>query len=134
MDDCTKNDLEVVIRLYNTKLLITTLCKKIQIAANKGHLNVIIWLHKCGADLTADDNYAIQIAAGNGHLDVVIWLHKHGADLTARNNYAIQRAAYYGHSKVVQYLLENGATTEQNAIYMPKINALIKLYTDIEHA
>ena len=45
----------------------------------------------------------------NGHLEVVKFLLDRGADVNADNNYAVRRASANGHLEVVKFLLENGA-------------------------
>ena len=52
-------------------------------ASVNGHLDVVKYLHSNGADITADNNYAIGLASENGHLEVVKYLHENGADIAA---------------------------------------------------
>ena len=77
-----------------------------------------MYLYENGADITADDNYAVRWAAENGHLEVVKYLHENGADITAEDNEAVRCAAIYGHLEVVKYLHENGAdiTADDNYV------------------
>jgi len=59
-----------------------------------------------GADLHAQNDYALRLAAENGHLKVVKYLLEQGANLHADNEKALRLAALYGHLEVVKYLLE----------------------------
>ena len=73
-----------------------------------GHLDVVQYLVEYGADITANDNYALRWAAAeNGHLGVVKYLVEHGA----ANNRAVRWAAQNGHLNVVKYLYEHGAAS-----------------------
>ena len=65
---------------------------------------MVEYLHKNGADITADNNYAVKWASANGHLEVVKYLHENGADVTGNDNYAVMHAAENGYSDVVRYL------------------------------
>ena len=81
----------------------------VRYAANNGYLEAVKYLHENGADITARDNKAIGWASENGYLEVVKYLHQNGADVTASNNYAVRHAAENGYLDVVKYLHENGA-------------------------
>ena len=71
-----------------------------------------------GADVTANDNYAVRWASHNGHLDTVQYLVSQGADIAA---YKTMQCAgldatmllilwtYNGHLDIVQYLVSQGA-------------------------
>ena len=48
-------------------------------------------------------------ASSNGHLEIVKYLHENGADITAQNNYAIKYANLNGHLEIVKYLYKYGA-------------------------
>jgi ankyrin repeat protein len=78
-------------------------------ASYYGHLEVVKYLHQNGADITAENNFAVRLAAYRGHLEVVKYLHQNGANIIDRNNYTIRWAAGNGHLKVVKYLRDNGA-------------------------
>ena len=81
----------------------------IELVSRNGHLEVLKYLHENGADITAKDNCAIRCASGNGHLEVAKYLHTNGADITAENNCAIRWASENGHLEVVKYLYTNGS-------------------------
>ena len=46
----------------------------LRISATNGHLNVVKYLIKCGADISANNNEALRMSAANGHLNVVKYL------------------------------------------------------------
>ena len=69
-----------------------------------GHLEVVVYLVEHGANIHADNDYAIRLASENGHLEVVRYLVEHGADIHANNDYAIRLASENGHLEVVRYL------------------------------
>ena len=50
-------------------------------ASSNGHLEVVQYLVSLGADIRADNDYAVQEASRNGHLDVVKYLVSLGAEL-----------------------------------------------------
>ena len=51
----------------------------------------------------------LRNASIRGDLELVKYLHINGANINADNDYALRWAAYYGHLEVVKYLLQNGA-------------------------
>ena len=57
-----------------------------------GYAKIVKLLIEAGADVTANDNYAIRYASANGHTEVVKLLIEAGADVTANYNYAIRYA------------------------------------------
>ena len=72
--------------------------------------NVKRWVEK-GANLHADDDYALRFSAGNGYLEIVKYLLEQGANLHLQreDEDALQMAAENGHLEIVKYLLEQGA-------------------------
>jgi ankyrin repeat protein len=80
-------------------------------AAINGHLDVVRSLVENGADIHADNDFALRYTAVNGHIDIVRFLVENGADIHANNDLALRWAAEYGHLDVVRYLVENGADT-----------------------
>ena len=76
----------------------------IKLAAKNGHVDVVTYLVKMGAD----PNEALVDAAFNGHIIVVQYLVLNGANVSANNNAAIKYASENGHIVVVQYLVLNG--------------------------
>ena len=69
-----------------------------------------------GIDLTADNNMFIQVASERGNIEIIHLLLEHGVDITANNNEAIQRASDEGHLEVVRLLLQHGAIPTDEAI------------------
>ena len=62
-----------------------------------------------GADVHADDDWALMWASEKGHVEVVKVLLENGADVHADNDYALRGASGNGRVEVVKVLLENGA-------------------------
>jgi ankyrin repeat protein len=62
-----------------------------------------------GADLQAQDDYALRWAAENGHLAVVEYLVNQGANIHAQDDYALRMAMKHEHLDVVEYLINRGA-------------------------
>ena len=57
-----------------------------------------------GANVHAEDDYAIGYAAENGHLEIVKYLVSQGANIHVQNDYAFKYAAENGHLEIVKYL------------------------------
>ena len=81
-------------------------------AADFGHLEVVKYLLEQGADLNANNDEALRFAAEKGHLEVVKYLLEQGANLHADDNLALRFAANHDRLEVVQYLLERGADVD----------------------
>lgn len=90
-------------------------------ASENGYLEVVKFLHENGADITARNNYAVKWAAMNGFLDAVKYLHKNGADIRSCDNYAVRWAAVNGFFDIVKYLHENGADITAGADFTIKM-------------
>ena len=71
-----------------------TISNNLILSSKNGHLEVVKYLHKKGADIKDD---AIILASENGHLKVVKYLHKNGADIQAKYNFAVIRASRNGY-------------------------------------
>ena len=86
------------------------------IAAARGHLSVVQWLHEQGAPLLVADNFGdqpIHCAALHGHLAVVQWLHEQGVSLTGagyKGRQPIHHAARRDQLAVVQWLHKQGVS------------------------
>mgnify|MGYP001202680553 CR=1 FL=1 len=76
------------------------------------NVEVMKYLIDNGADIHANDDYALSCSANNGHLEVVKYLIEQGADVHAYNDAALRSSAYNGHFEVVKYLIENGADVQ----------------------
>ncbi len=89
-------------------------------AAEKGHSDCLLALHKCGVNLSDKhaDVTAASIAAENGHVNCIHALHKVGADLSVPDSAgmtALYYAAQNGHPDCVTALAEYGADVEAAA-------------------
>ena len=78
-------------------------------ASANGHFEVVKFLVKLGANIHACEDSALRWASENGHLEVVKYLVEHGADIHANDDLALRWASENGHIKVVKYLVEHGA-------------------------
>ena len=75
-------------------------------ASENGHLEVVEFLVGIGFDIHANNDYAFRIASENGHVEVVKFLVKIGADIHASNDYALRLASANGRLEVVMFLVE----------------------------
>ena len=83
----------------------------IRLAAARGHLEVVRWLHDNRTEGCTTD--AMNWAAKNGHLEVVRWLHEDRSEGCTKR--AMNDADGYGHLEVVRWLHEHrseGCTTD----------------------
>jgi len=60
-----------------------------------------------GADVHAEDDFALQRAAENGHLDVIKVLIENGADIHANDDAPVRYAVGNGHLNIIQSLIES---------------------------
>jgi ankyrin repeat protein len=67
-------------------------------AAEKGHLEVVKYLHSIGKDCTTRGT---TLAAADGHLEVLKYLHEIGKEFTTS---AMDVACQYGRLEIVKYL------------------------------
>ena len=74
-----------------------------------GYAKIVKLLIEAGADVTANDNYAIRYASANGHTEVVKLLIKAGANVTAHNCDAIKSALENGHNEIAKLLIETAS-------------------------
>ena len=81
----------------------------LRMASMYGYLPVVEVLVKAGADVHAADDEALRYASERGHLPVVEVLVKAGADVHAKNDEALRYASYHGHLPVVEFLVKAGA-------------------------
>jgi len=68
-----------------------------------------------GADVHADEDYALRRAAADGHADCVRLLLDAGADVHAGEDLALRWAAWNGHADCVRLLLDAGADVHADA-------------------
>jgi len=91
--------------------------------ANKGHLEVLQWLHTTfqltAKDARSNNNWAFRRAAEKGHLKVLQWLHTTygltAEDVRSNNNYAFRYAAKNGHLQVLEWLHTTYGLTAEDA-------------------
>jgi len=102
-------------------------------ASEYGHLNIVKYVIKLGADIHVNNNLSICYAAEKGYLYIVKYLIKCGANIHVNNEYALQKACYSRYLSIVELLLKNGADIHTNndnalrsAVYYEQID-LIKL-------
>lgn len=86
----------------------------IEHACEKGHLNVVKYLHKLGALISEGDDYALRLACKEGHLEVVKYLVSQGANVEAKYDDPMKKAVEAGHFEIVKYLLSQGANAAFN--------------------
>jgi ankyrin repeat protein len=67
-----------------------------------------------GADVHANEDWALRLASEDGHFELVQMLLQHGADVHACNDWPLRWACYTGCLEIVQLLLENGADVHAN--------------------
>ena len=110
----------------------------LQVATHKGHLDTVLLLLECGADLESrdhSDQTALYIASSHGYSEVAHSLMDHGADLNAGGNdrdehgeevgwTPLHAAIYNDHPDTALLLVKRGANTEtrssqdQTPLYM----------------
>jgi ankyrin repeat protein len=84
-------------------------------AALKGHNDIIQYLIKKGADISAQDSDGsapLNWAANFGHEEIVTTLIKNGADVNSQNNFGLtplHGASYKGYLDIVKILIEKGS-------------------------
>ena len=78
-------------------------------AAICGWTEAVRLLLSSGADVNADDDWALRTASDWGHADVLQLLIQHGANVHARDDFPLKAASQNGHTDVVQLLLQHGA-------------------------
>lgn len=73
-----------------------------------------IWLIKqlleAGADVHAENDYALRLASENGYTEVVELLLEAGADVHAQNDYALRWASTNGHTEIIRLLVNYGGS------------------------
>ena len=84
-------------------------------------INVIRQLIDEGADVHADNDYALHFACFSGQLELVKLLLHCGADIHANDDCddggALQWASTYGHIEIVRLLIDSGADVNANGDY-----------------
>jgi ankyrin repeat protein len=72
--------------------------------AKLGDLINIKLLLEQGADIHAQDDYALRLSASKGNLDMVKYLIEQVADNKVDDNYALKYSAYHGNLEILKYL------------------------------
>ena len=92
-------------------------------ASNNGHTETVKVLLEHGADVHADDDWALRWASYNGHTETVKVLLEHGADVHARDDYSLRLASDNGHTETVKlFLIEYDMKVKQETLDWLKEN------------
>ena len=78
-------------------------------AVKRNDVKEVKQLLNAGADVHAENNYALHCASVGGHAEMVSLLLNAGADVHASGDSNLQLASMYGHVEVVSLLLDAGA-------------------------
>ena len=78
-------------------------------ASYNGDTEFVRLLLAAGADVHADDDYALRWSTHHGDTEVVKVLLAAGADVHARDDHALRWASLHGRASIVRLLLEAGA-------------------------
>lgn len=95
-----------------------TLETALTLACCGGFLEVVDFLIKAGAEISAGANTPLMEASQEGHLDLVKYLIVAGADVnaaTSSDDTALMYACDNGHTEVAEVLINSGANIEQEA-------------------
>lgn len=76
----------------------------IWLASQYGHINIVKFLFKYGADIHTENDCAVGLASRNGHFEVVKFLCEKGAKINADRDYAIRMAEENNYTDIAQYL------------------------------
>ena len=101
-------------------------------AASYGHLAVVNYLVENEANEILDE--VLILAALNGQLEIVKYLVEQGADIHANNDYALQLAASYGNMPVVKYLVEQGAEITDEALILAGLRGHLEVVEYLQWA
>ncbi len=77
--------------------------------AVSGCVDIMRYIVSIGADIHADNDYALREASRAGNLEMVQYLVSVGADIHALNDNALRTACAYSRLDIVQYLVSVGA-------------------------
>ena len=81
----------------------------VRYASYRGYLDVVKYLVENKANIHAKDDYAVRFASGGRHLEVVKFLVDKGANIHAKDDYALRCASICGYLDIVEFLVSNGA-------------------------
>ena len=86
-------------------------------ACEYGKFEITQLLLQRGANVHAEDGYALRWASWNGHVEVVRLLLQHGADVHTREDHPLCYASASGSIEVVRLLLQHGANVHARGDY-----------------
>jgi len=101
--------------------------------AEQGHLEKLVLSLNSGADIHANDDYALRISAERGHSDIVSFLINRDADMSSYGDSALQNAALNGHLDVVKLLVKNGVSVTANDDYAIRCSIENKHYKVVKY-
>lgn len=81
----------------------------LDLSSYNGHLDILKFLIKNGADIHCWDDSPLRNASYRGHLEVVKFLIENGANIHACDDQSLITAIREEHYEVVKFLVENGA-------------------------
>ena len=82
-------------------------------ACENDHLEVVKELLYRGADVHARADYALRVSCDRGHVSIVRELLRWGANVHANNEMALQWACQSGHVEIVKILLDAGSDSSR---------------------
>ncbi len=91
------------------------------IAAKFGHLNIIKWAKNYGHDW---QDFVCENAALNGHLDILIWARENGCDWDSKT---CRKASLHGHLNVLIWARENGCDWDSSVCNNAVVNGHLEI-------
>jgi hypothetical protein len=98
----------IISLMHNTCINTDAKCIDCNMAAKKGHLECLKYLHENGCECDSDTS---KMAAFNGHLECLKYAHKNGCKWFSLT---CQYAAYNGHLECLKYAHKNGCKWYSN--------------------
>jgi ankyrin repeat protein len=78
-------------------------------SAENGQLETVKYLIEQGANIHANNDWALRWSARYGQLEIIKYLVEQGADIHADDDEALRESAENGQLETVKYLIEQGA-------------------------
>ena len=91
-------------------------------ASELGSILLVEYALEKGAEIHADEDYALSMASQFGHTDIVKYLIGKGAKIDAYSNYALEIAIEKGYFDIVQLLIEKGAMITNQILELAEDN------------